>query len=688
MKSHSAALLAWLLLLLAALAAIWNQSWGWIAAADAVDRDFHRSGEVATTTRPGGIFLENDSYYWLRYAERIGKGETLRVRETTADNAPYGREVHWSQSVSWMLVCLGKLRAIFSGETWPVALEKASVILNPLLLSLFVCAMGYALLRRVGAVPAGLFLLYFVTQPDVAWAFNPLRPDHQTLHCILGIATLVGIIFGGAGWLKSEDENKPDDKLALIQPISIPHETEARFWFVLSGIAVGLGLWVSATVQSMLLFALFGAVAFLAIFAPRLKENAGIAVRPELWRLWGWTAGGVSLLFYFIEYFPSHLRPRLEVNSPVYSIMVVTMGEAACHFLRARYSSKWRPSLLKALGCSALAALVPLLILLGPSQWHAMRDAEMLRLHNFIQEFYAFPRLAGDAYVSKYFSLYGLLPIFLLAAILIAGSKRLPLNEWAVVWLSFALAYATLGLAYMQTRWLGVYAAMNIWLAMVVGVCAWSWLLRPRAPASSRAAIGWAITMLLLAQPLYFTARESRTTAGMIQKKMAIPEMITPVINKHLALELARMTGPGARIMADPSLAPALQYFAKASGVASFYWENTAGLHSEIAFLCDEGDSVARKICEERSIDYIILPKSDRLASYASYISLGRFDPAAVERTFALRIPNTELNLPDWLISNPTLNRLGSESYVCFGKPLQQQIRIFETRLAPAPARN
>src|SRR4051794_25954735 len=106
-------------LALLAVAYVLSDAHDWDKAAKVVDSGFRHLATVNESITPGGIFLENDSYYWLSYSRRIGDGETLRVRHTHVDNAPFGRPVHWSQSVSWLLVILGKTRQALFHETWP-----------------------------------------------------------------------------------------------------------------------------------------------------------------------------------------------------------------------------------------------------------------------------------------------------------------------------------------------------------------------------------------------------------------------------------------------------------------------------------------------------------------------------------------------------------------------------------------
>src|SRR4029077_7365258 len=99
-----------------------------------------------------------------------------------------------------------------------------------------------------------------------------------------------------------------------------------------------------------------------------------------------------------------------------------------------------------------------------------------------------------------------ILPLFLLAAIGLAAFTNLRLTEWAVVWLSFSLTLGLLTLSYLQVRWLGLYAALNAWLAVVTGVCAWR-LLRERLPARIQFIVGSFVVAFLLCQPVFFAKR-------------------------------------------------------------------------------------------------------------------------------------------------------------------------------------
>ena len=655
----------------------------WVQAAQTVDSGVHQLGIPAKNERPGGIYLENDSYYWLSYAKRIARGETLRVRYTFADNPPYGRPVHWSQSMSWLLVIFGKVRQCISGEGWAVALERASPWINPLLLIVTVCGIGGALFRRVGPVPAGLFAIYLVTLGDVGWEFQPLRPDHQSLQALFGIFMLAGLVFGGAGWIRigSERRNSPIAQ-SDIKPLEIPDPARARRWFLISGASAAVSLWISAVVATMLLAMLFGAGLVLAVCAPVLPPDGDLKIKPELWRWWGWTAGAGSFLFYLLEYFPHHLSVRLEVNGPLYSLTAVAIGEAVCQFLRARYAERNRAvaPLLKGVLCTMLILVLPVAVFLGPPAWYALRDPEMLRLHNFIQEFYSFPRFAGSKFGTIFVQNFGILPLFLILAIGLAAFSNLRLQEWAVMWLSFAVAVGVMGLAYFQVRWMGLFAAMNAWLAVVTGVCGWR-LLRERLSGGFRLLAGIVIIAGLLVQPVLFGYRRNNEVRDIIDQHSLPKELANQVLNKRLALAFRAAEGPGARVMAELDLAPALHYFADAAAVSSFYWENVDGLHAATRFFADSEGDTARQVAVERGLTHVIVEEGNRLQNYFYFIATGKIDQEAAGKLFAARLVGSEFELPDWLQTTPELQQIGYQVYSYGGMRLEERWRIYRIEI-------
>jgi hypothetical protein len=556
------------------------------------------------------------------------------------------------------------------------------VWVNPVLQLLLLGGMGWGLFKRVGPIPAGLFLINLVSLGDVGWEFQALRPDHQSLQALFGMFLLAGLVFGGAGWIRTT-AGLAQPSLAS-KPLEVPELREARRWFLISGACAALSLWISAVVAVMLLAMLFGAGLLLAFSAPTLPENSVVQVRPELWRWWGWIAGAGSLFFYFLEYFPHHLDFRLEVNSPLYSMVVVAMGEAICQFLRARYAQRHTglTPFLKGLACTGIVALVPLAIFFGPASWHALKDPQMFRLHNFIQEFYSFPRFAGPRLNAIIVENFGILPAFFLLAIALAAFGNLRLHEWAVVWLSFAATFGVLGLGYFQVRWLGLYAAMNTWLAVVVGVCAWR-LIKEHLTARLHLACGLIVVALLLFQPVWFCKRRIGQVEDIIRQRTIPTELANPVLNKRLALAFRSHEGAGKRVLADPNIVPALHYFGESAGVASFYWENINGLHDATRFLADSDGEVARQVASERGLTHVMVQEGNRLQNYFYFIATGKIDEGASRQIFAARLVGSEFQLPPWLQTDPGLQQIGLQLYTYCEMRFEERWRIYRISARP-----
>jgi hypothetical protein len=332
--------------------------------------------------------------------------------------------------------------------------------------------------------------------------------------------------------------------------------------------------------------------------------------------------------------------------------------------------------------CTAIAALVPLAIFLGPPAWHALRDPQMLRLHNFIQEFYSLPRFAGPNPATLFLKNVGILPLFFVLALVLAVSSSLRAHERTAIWFSFVVALGLLGLGYLQIRWLGLYAVMNAWLAVVTGVCAWR-LLRGRLPLRLRPGVALLLVALLLVQPVLFANRRNRQVGDIIRQRSVPRQLVDPVLNKRLALAFRAEAGFGARVMAGLDLAPALHYFGEAAAVASYYWENADGLHAATRFFADSTGPEARQVSRERGLTHVIVQEGNSLENYFYFIASGKLDQAAARSMFAARLVGSEFALPDWLQTTPTLRNIGYQVYTYRGMPFEDRWRIYRISRQP-----
>ena len=156
--------------------------------------------------------------------------------------------------------------------------------------------------------------------------------------------------------------------MKFFRPLQLLDAVGARRYFAVAGALTGLGLWIGATVQFFTIGALAVGSVLLVVFMPANLTSEDNGYVPELWRVWGIWASAVGLVFYLIEYFPSHMAARLEVNNPLYIVAVFCVGELMVQLTRWR-SGGGRANFLGGLTAAALAggvALVPILFLFGP----------------------------------------------------------------------------------------------------------------------------------------------------------------------------------------------------------------------------------------------------------------------------------------------------------------------------------
>jgi hypothetical protein len=650
-----------------------SQTHEWDRATRVFDRAL-RPQWAPPAVPPGSqrFFFDNDSYYWVTFARQMVETGEWRIRHTYADNVPYGREVHWSQSVMWLLVGFGYVRHLVTGEAMVAAIEGASIWVNPFLLVFFMVGFSWLISRRMGVVAGVFFALTFVTVPDVKWMFNPFHVGHHGLHVAFSLGTVLCLVLGGLGWVKKRRPEEPpessDRALGYFKPLQIMGKAQARRYFAAAGIFTGLGLWIGATVQFFTIGALAVGSVTLVCFMPASLTDERSEYVPELWRAWGLCASMVGLVFYLIEYFPSHMAMRLEVNHPFYILSVFCIGELMVQLTRWR-ARGWQGGVVGGLKLVALVGgvvLVPVLILFGPSQWHNLRDAQMARQHQFILEFYTYFHMHPEHPVTDWFGdRYGILPFFLMGALALAlaGPRRTKLHEWAGLWISFFLCLFSMLLALWQVRWAGLHASMITWLMVVVAHIAWRNVLD--LPAAKRRMEVWVVLGgLVLVQAAAFSVREFSEPIGIQEGRITARLWIDAAMSKHLAEGLRdESRGRPLRVLCSPDLAPVLYYFGGIPSVASLYWENVQGLHDAAAFFADRGDSMARQIAQERGLTCVLVSQDDRVAAEFNYIQTGNRSVADAQSTLLAKLFPSRRELPRWITVDQNLSRIGQRQF-------------------------
>ena len=610
------------------------------------------------------LWLDNDSAYWLIHARDMIEGGRWRIRHTRADNAPHGRPVHWSQSLTWLMLAGGSLRRLFTGQPLFAATEDAAVWINPILLLVFTGTAAHASYRRWGPVVAFFLAGTLLTQPDLEFCFQPLRPDHQSLQWVFLLGSMFWIWHGQSRRGIAQPGADLDERGGRQVAMSGAHRRKTpcvgfgqphRAWMI-SGFLTGLALWVGATVTLIAWTPLLFAAMIHRIIGGGREDTA----EPAGWRVWGRSAGLTALLFFFIEYFPFSGVPRWEVNHPLYALSLALWGEALSRAATAGGEDRRGRFVACALALAAL--LPPALPLLLPPGFHALRDPLMLRFHRDISEFAGIISLFRRESSWSVALHFGLLPIVALAeaarAFRGSGSESQSRSAAGLAAVYFGL------LSVFQIRWLPYFAGASA----VAGACRlarWrtatangqrrgTFLLLPRRIAA----------IALLLHPLLFAAPTAVRMRQVAAGDAVRPQLVRAALFKRLAKRLrAAIRHPAPIFMTEPDMAAALYYHARLPTIASYYWENTGGLRAWSAFFADETDRDAARLAAQRGITHVMVSRGPRHAMAVQWVAQGVEDRAAAARLLAARLVGSGPPIPGWLAVNPELTAIGAAHY-------------------------
>lgn len=634
-----------------------------------VDEGTRLLGETSHEPIPRGpVYFENDSYYWLLMAEQMREEGLLRVRWTESDNAPFGRPVYWSQSIAWLINLVSFMPGISGQED---ALAAASFWVNPLIETLTIFLL-VCLLAPLGTPMVLLTIALFLALGDVAWAFSSLRPDHQSLQAAFTVITTAALLRTGFGFGPPSLGGNTEDAHS--------HNKAGPRLFVLAGASVGMSLWVSAAATMPYVIILTASVAAALLF--HVPHHAHAAARG--WTAFGLSAGVVSLFFWLVEFFPALGATRLEVNNPGFSLWVAGVGVALAMAFRLRGGTQNNHALLLAclLGAGVVCALMPAVILFGPAAWYQPRNLYMDRFHNFILEFYTYHNFTKGRVVETLLkSLQSVLPLAACALLPVFFAKQ---SRTRAALLALLLLTTGLFLLSMrQIRWFAIFAPM---LAMTAAAAA-SWLcgILWRGKIGSRA-VAVALFALVIAQGVVLAYGQLKTLSDVASGRSVLKEVIPAVLNKRVASSLATARARPSAVLADPSIAPAIAYFARIPVVVSFYWENLDGVRDATLFFADRDGTEALRIARKRKFSHIIVPSGPLLPNYFDFITHGHYDTERAKTTLASKLTEgSALSLPPWLEVDPELDRISKTPYVYRGEVLEQYLNAYRVEPEKAP---
>ena len=621
------------------------------------------------------FFSDPDGYAWLCHARDMLRAGDWRIRHTHMDNAPHGRPMHWSHLLLWELAAHARLlQRLHPDMLLSPALEIAGRCAMPFFFLLFAIPLSAVAFRRLGAIPAALFVVSCAVFPYFAILFSPLLPDHHVFQFFFPFATFLCLSFGGWGRI-STAPSAPPAGIWFRLP-ALPPERTARRWFFAAGVFHAMLLWIGATVWLVVHAAI--CLAALSALAP---DDDASRRAPRLWLSFALSSIPLSVAFYLLEYAPRFPGMRLEVNHPLYWLflagsLLALMALSALLPPRNRNRNpsprpsrfSLRPSLATLL-CAALLALpLPAALLFGPASWHALRDPFLQRLHaRYIMEFVPYLRIAADSPLDPLLCFRLFIPLALAAAFF-AFRRHAPASPAPFLLRPAAVLVAFFtALLCIQNRWgTPLCAALLLPLLFLPPL-----LVCRRSPLSSPLLrrVAAAFLVLFAADAAWCAATSAIDNLRAAENRYTPPHWVECDLAKRAALRLASAAasapdGDSWILAGSAPNAPVFYYFGGLPSLASFYWENAPGWHAEAPLLSDPSPSAsnALAIARSRGLTHLVVHENSDFPELYSFVASPASNPLLARRDSLLGRLSRRLPPPHGFALEPALTEYVSRT--------------------------
>jgi hypothetical protein len=564
---------------------------------------------VAPGTRAESLVLPHssiDARWWVLHTRQMLREETWRIRSTPLDNAPDGREVHWSSLLMWVLGGLAWVRSFGTGEPAWHFVSDAALAAGPLLMVLFFAALFRTAWRALGLAPALLYLLALLTSNAVVRTFQLGEADHHGIVLAFASGSLLCILAGASGPAKKSD------------PAAVR-------WFAASGLLGAAALWVSASTALPILASTgFGGLLAGVVCG---NKNSRPALQPRLWWVWAvWGCAG-SLGFYLLEYFPRHMSLRLEVNHPLYAFAWLGGGWILFRILQAftdkkppfRSAADW----LKATACIFLVAAPVVLVAMAGDKCFWVSDKFLLSLHKeYILEFQSLAGLSGakkSGFVAPVVAhFWAWVALASAAALWLPSGNGGIFRTRLLVLLPPTLAMQALAL--WQVRWGTAVAALWALWILIAAAEALRAESQPRLwPAACAAIAPW---VALLLGPLPMAGASAK-----FEKTCLDAPLSEEVGGNLLARDIAhRLIESSPRkiptVLTDPNTSTEITFHSGIKTLGTLYWENMPGLKRAAGIFAATNENDTRRLLAEAGVTHIVVPSWSNFGSaYADLLA-------------------------------------------------------------------
>ena len=574
-----------------------------------------------------------DAQTWVRYALTFDQGAPWQVRYTFNDNAPAGREVHWNSGFAHAVAAGGRLRRAFTGEELSVATERMLPWFNlPVLLGvigLFSAWVG----RRAGAGAGALVALGMVGTESFYGGFSPDYVDHHGLLTAATFGIVLGALFMGGGWRRRE-AGEADSLL--------PHSPQAaRQAAIFSAVCGAVGMWFSAatTIPAIALTGLAG-LAAAWVFGPAAQRE-GAEFDASLWRLWGRVGAAVSVVFYLLEYAPTHFGMRLEVNQPFHALawwggseIVALLAEYRLARGPRRLPAAWRLAWpLVAVGAA------PVAILLGGTKVFVVSDPFVSEIPKTVAEglsLAAMVKLFGRAAFFNYVN-WNIVPFFVVAGLLAVRRQR----EKALLLFSGLIALGFFGMLLAQVRW--GYPASGPLLALLLVVAIAS--LAGRSQQVRWATVAAIAAVCFLPIALGRIRDSNRAVQTRSADRMDLQQLLYR--DAAAAIRASQPTGDIV-LLASPNGSSGMGYYGNFKTIGTLYWENYVGMRTAAEIFGAPTEEKAREMVRAHGITHIaLITEESFLPQFYSILHPGS-TPEELRKSFGFHVL-ADLVLPAWL---------------------------------------
>jgi len=547
------------------------------------------------------VFLSEiafDGYTWNRHAEHIGENGEWRLRYTDFDNAPKGREVHWNSAFAWYLRGLGEIYRASTGDSLRNSIFRMSIWANPILLVLALGIFSTLSARRFGPLCGVVIAIGMVSVSTFYEGFMPAYPDHHGLIAFAILGLLFGIAWAGAGWVQAPGGTD----------FAPPHSLkQARHGMIFSAICGAAGLWISALSAAMVLGAIgTAAVVTALIYGRPSKKKTFSQFHPELWKIWSLWGACVSLFFYLLEYFPSHMGVRMEVNHPFYAIAwlgggwsISLLSEWFVSPIRSRFP--WAKLIWPVAAC----ALLPTVVLVGGTSVYSLMDPFLWLLHQNIAEFLPLMlriKLGGLSWLTA----FGWFPVFIAVALALQFSSRTGRGTKAVlIFLSVPIFLIT-ALQFYQVRWGMLAGPLYIALAGISVPQVWRLIPHAILPRCFAAAI-FMFFGYIFVQPSFnntFAVAWSQFRSG--DKISITAGQGLAMLHRKMARAILDSAGnTPVVLLSSPNSSCLLSAIAGFKTLGTLYWDNVEGLKAAAAGLNAQSDDEALAFIKKHGVTHV-----------------------------------------------------------------------------------